>query len=432
MTNPETARAMLALPEHKLRRALSAELHLRRFPRFGSPARVLQVVMVSDEAELSRDRAAAEDLCARFGVTPEPGKHFAAQLPGVYFVWERHAEFTSYSFICPGPVETLFDHDPLARLPADWVARIPGEVLRATHIVVLGPDTPAPDPETIARYFPDPDHVSCLVARGMARIWSEFRVHEDGVGRLLIHDHGLGAGDLARLVQQIQELGNYRNMALLGLPAAQAEGGALRDLEDKLAQVTAEIAETAVSNGEDERLLGDLTHLAGQLAHLKARTSYRMSATEAYGELVAERLKGLAPERIAGHPALTDFTERRLNPGLRTCRAFVRRLDDAASRTALASSLLRTRVETVMERQSRDLLASMNQRARLQLRLQQTVEGLSVVAISYYALALAGYVFHAVQELVPTLNATLMSALALPLIVGGVAWSIRRMTRRLH
>jgi len=428
----ETTRMKLALPEHKLRRALTEELHLRRFPRFTSPARVLQIVMVSGEDGFERDRAAADALCARFGVVAEKGKHFAAALPGFHFVWERHAEFTSYSFIIPGAVDELFDHDVLATLPAGWVAQIPGEVLRATHVVVLAAGAPEPTPEVIAACFPDPEHVSCLVGFGAARIWSEFRVHEDGLGRLLIKDDSLAPGDLARLVQQLQELGNYRNMALLGLPLAQAEAGELRGLEQKLAQVTAEIADHAASHGEDERLLHELTHMAGLIAHLKARTSYRMSASEAYGELVAERLKGLGAERIAGHPGLTEFTERRLNPGLRTCQAFVRRLDDAANRADWASSLLRTRVETMMEAQSRDLLASMNTRARLQLRMQQTVEGLSVVAISYYALALAGYLFHGVQELEPALNATLMSAIALPFIVGGVAWSIRRVTRQLH
>ena len=55
------------------------------------------------------------------------------------------------------------------------------------------------------------------------------------------------------------------------------------------------------------------------------------------------------------------------------------------------SSLIRTRIETTLSQQSTDLLRSMNQRTQMQLRLQQTVEGLSVLAISYYAIGIIGY-----------------------------------------
>ena len=53
--------------------------------------------------------------------------------------------------------------------------------------------------------------------------------------------------------------------------------------------------------------------------------------------------------------------------------------------------MLRTRIDIALAKQNRDLLDSMDERTQLQLRLQQTVEGLSVVAISYYAVALIGY-----------------------------------------
>src|SRR3546814_18423991 len=63
-----------------------------------------------------------------------------------------------------------------------------------------------------------------------------------------------------------------------------------------------------------------------------------------------------------------------------------------------ASNLLRTRVDIELEAQNRDVLMSMNRRARLQLRLQETVEGLSVVAISYYVVGLVGYAAKARSE----------------------------------
>ena len=422
----------LPLDDHPLRRALTEELHLRHFPLFDAPARLLQIVMHSGEDSLGTDRAAADRLCAHYGVSPAPGRHFVAALGALQFVWERHTEFTSYTFIKPGPVDISFSRSLVAELPAGWVPSIPGQVLRATNIVVLDGQSPEPSPEALTMVFSGPDLVSCRVASGGARLWSEFRVHEDGLGRLLIHNGKLLAGDLSRLVQHIQELGNYRNMALLGLPEAQRLAPELSALDRRLGVLTDAIAANRRGSDDDDRLLGDLSALSAEIAHLKTRISYRMSATEAYAELTHDRLRSIGGERVAGYPTLADFTERRLVPGIRTCRSFMRRLDDLSSRTAWASSLLRTRVETTLERQSRDLLDSMNQRTAMQLRLQQTVEGLSVVAISYYATALFSYVAHALNDLFPRLNPTILTAAAVPVIILIVAVSLDRMTRHLH
>ena len=86
------------------------------------------------------------------------------------------------------------------------------------------------------------------------------------------------------------------------------------------------------------------------------------------------------------------------------CESVDRRLAAAAERIDRASNLLRTRVEIEREAQNQLLLGAMNRRAKLQLRLQQTVEGLSVVAISYYAIAVLGYVFKGMETLGLNIN----------------------------
>ena len=405
---------------------------MRRLPPVCAPARLLQIVMVSGEDGYDADRACAERLCLCLGMSPSSGKHFVAVGEGLSFIWERHTEFTSYTFIWPGPVSALFDEDLLARLPSGWLQTLPGVVLRARQIAVLGAADPEPSPEIIAAQFIDSNIVSCLVANAGARIWSDARVYPDGLGRLLVHNRALEPGDLARLVQQLQELGNYRNMALLGLLKAQAEAAKLQDLERSLAHLVEQMTLTTESRSSDDALLSELSVFAAELVVLTTHTAYRMSATEAYAELVRERLRAIGAERIPGHETLVDFTERRLLPGVRTCRTFTRRLRDLSARADSASALLRTRIETMVERQSRDLLDSMNRRTALQLRLQQTVEGLSVVAVSYYALGLMGYVFHGVQAVLPALNAALMTGLAVPVVVLAVAAMLRRVTARLH
>ncbi len=100
-----------------------------------------------------------------------------------------------------------------------------------------------------------------------------------------------------------------------------------------------------------------------------------------------------------------------------------------ADRAMRAGQLLGTRVDVERSAQNQQLLASMDKRADLQLRLQHTVEGLSVVAISYYAVNLAGYLVMPLAE--PAgLSKTVTMALLAPLVVGLVWLMVRRVRQR--
>ena len=410
---------------HPLRAALAQEMHLRRFPRLEALARLLQVVILIDEA----GGAATCRLVAGLqedGAPPiaEDARHAQFRLGALAGVWERHAEFATFGFILEGGFDDPFD--PAAFADARRViAQLPGPVIRAT-LVTLAPakDEARLAPLALAR-FAEGGLVACDVAGGRARIWSDFRLEEDGLGRLLIADRGLEGDEPAQLVQRLQELGNYRNMALLGLPLAQRLTPELGRLEQRLATLTAYVADPERA---DEPLLEELTALSAELARLLAETRYRMSATQAYAKIVEERLAWLAVTPLAGHQTLTDFTDRRLMPAVRTCATVSRRLDELSQRAAWTSSLLRTRIDTALARQNRDLLHSMDRRTRLQLRLQQAVEGLSVVAISYYLVALLGDI---VRPITPVPHDAVM-AVAAPLVILLVFVQLTRLKKRLR
>ncbi len=114
---------------------------------------------------------------------------------------------------------------------------------------------------------------------------------------------------------------------------------------------------------------------------------------------------------------------------MRTCESLARRQDSLSARVAHATDLLRTRVNLTLERQNRDLLASMNRRAKLQVRLQQMVEGLSVVAVSYYLLGLIAYAIHAIAGAGIALNTELILGLAVLPVIALVWLAIRRIKR---
>jgi uncharacterized membrane-anchored protein len=122
--------------------------------------------------------------------------------------------------------------------------------------------------------------------------------------------------------------------------------------------------------------------------------------------------------------------ERRLAPALNTCAAISRRQEDLSARIARTSQLLRTRVDIELERQNQEVLAQMNRRAKLQLRLQETVEGLSVVVLTYYGSQLVQYLAKGTKDL-HHLNTDVITAISIPVIAGLVAWGTRLMRKKL-
>lgn len=415
---------------HPLRASLSEEMHARKLPHFAAPARLMQIVTHVGEAGIDECYSHMAALCARHGViVPAAAKHFVCRVDEYELVWERHTEVASYTFIRRGVTDPGFAIQPFGAIATEWIAHMPGEVIRASHIAYVEHDPPAALFDALTHNFAEHDLIVCDVADGRARIWSDFRLHADGFGRLLIVDNGLEGAEPAQLVQRLQELGNYRNMALLGLPLAQRLTPQLTALEQRLSALTGAVAERI---SEDDRLLDELSFLSAELARLMAETSYRMSATRAYAQLSTDRLQSLAVSAVRGHRTLADFTERRLIPAMRTCNSFSQRLEDLSQRVAWTSSLLRTRVDTALARQNRDLLDSMDRRAHLQLRLQQTVEGLSVVAISYYLVGLLGYVFKALHESLPALRPEIATGVAVPVVALLVIPAMRWIRRRLE
>jgi uncharacterized membrane-anchored protein len=236
--------------------------------------------MFTGEEQSAETRRAAEQLCERFGVRPPMNsRHFAVQLGAFDFIWEQHTEVGTYTFIRRGRFDDPFESPVLMEVPQDWLDSLPGQVLRATQLAIMDRDSPPPDAASLASWFTLANLMSCEVQNSEARVWSDFLVNADGMGRMLIRDQGLKSdGDTARLIQRLQELGNYRNMALLGLPKAQAATPVLTTFEKRLTSLTREIAERA---NDDTKLLEELSGLSADLAKITAETRYRMSATRA-------------------------------------------------------------------------------------------------------------------------------------------------------
>jgi uncharacterized membrane-anchored protein len=373
------------------------------------------------------------ELCRSYSALPpetEATIH-VARLGQLELRWERHTEFSTYMFVREGTLGEPFAEPAVNQLGPRWLARLPGELVAANHLVVLPDDAPKPDREQLSRWFEGHHLLSGRVQAEGVQLWTSLRVHSDGFGRFVVKNAGYDRLRLGRLVQRVLELDTYRLLALLGLTRARRLGEVLGDMEQRLLQLT--VAMTAADDAQSERrLLDELSDLAAEHARAAADSAYRFGATRAYAELVGERLGRLRLERNDEMEIMSSFMERRFEPAMRTCRAVEGRMEGLGMRLARAADLLRTRVDLALQEQNQALLYSMDRRAKLQLRLQQTVEGLSVAAISYYIVGLWSYLLGLIAPALGAQAVGFATGLAVPVVVGTVWAGVRRLRARLE
>ena len=412
---------------HPQRDALLAEAHARPFTPLTGPALVTRIATLSGQDGEAADRAHMAALYRRLG-QPEPGPtaRWAVVDGGSWRLrWERHTELSTWTGFRTPTGTTAFDETALDLIPQDWLAAFPGEVLVATRLEVW----PAVDPAAAAAMF-GVEVVGSRLADDAAIAFTDFRPDGRGMTRLLMIAHAGDASQTGRLAQSLLEIETYRMMALLAFPVAGQTGRELAAIESR----AGELAEKLTEEGDpeaDRRLLDELSVLAGETEALIGRTGFRFDAAAAYHRIVRERIDMLREAHINGLLTLGEFMQRRLDPAMRTCDAVAERQRAAIGRIARMAQMLNTRVEVAAEATSAALLASMDRRAGAALKLQQTVEGLSTVAISYYAVALLGFPLKAVEASRPGFDATIATGLAAPFVVAAVWFWLRSFRRRL-
>ncbi|MCB1948374.1 DUF3422 family protein [Nitrosomonas sp.] len=415
---------LLGIAQYDQRMELHSELNAITYEFLAIPAQLSHLVLLSDRQSVGLERKLLGELCDQYNVAP-PNYHnneFTVTIGEAQLRWERHTEYSTYTIYQAGIFEVPFEQPPIKRLPRKWLASLPGEVLVATHIALDDRSRPKRSLNELAQLFSSNTVIGSKVAGGSASVWSDNQIHKDGFGRILIHDDNLRSRQVGRLVQRLLEIETYRMLAMLPLPVT-------RDMIPKLAQADHRLAtlrNKELSNIDDEqKLLDELTTLAAEIEALSAQTSHRYNASRAYYDIVKLRIKELREERIEGLQMLQEFMIQRLSSAMGTCELVHSKLENLSLHVARASELLRTRVDISMEAQIRDLLKSMDNRAHVQLRLQETVEGLSVVVLSYYLLGLIGYGLKAIKAAGYMINVELITGIAIPVVVTGVFFAVR-------
>lgn len=425
---------MTPIDDHPLRYALANELHARPFPVAQAPCTVAFLAIKKPVAAVARDRAEDMahliDLLDRHGAQhPQPeATHYAGQIGRHWLKWEHHTEFVTYTAITQNVSDRAFNPADFEVFPPDWLMASPGQRVTSIMLRVVQRQDEGSTQAALADWFEPESLAVSRVLDDSAICASDFRIDPAGHMRFaLFVSDGTGRRRTGRIIQRLCEIETYKAMSMLGFARVKSMMPRIGELDRQLTEVMGEMTKETTHPND---LLPQLLTTSTELETLSARCAFRFAATGAYEAIVHQRIEALREDRFLGRQTFADFMMRRYDPAMRTVKATERRLQALSDRAIRAGDLMRTRVDVERSAQNQALLESMDRRADLALRLQHTVEGLSVVAISYYAVSLAGYLLY------PLTNAgvskgMLTAAVTLPVVLF-VWFAIRRIRRKLE
>jgi uncharacterized membrane-anchored protein len=425
--------------EDALRRELHNEVHARPSARVRLPALIVYVAVLNAGVSREQEWAHLRLLPGHADLSLESLQGNFLRLRCDHFTvkWERHTEFTRYSIVQSLPENADWGADGPALAPhvatgTEWLRGLPGQTIGAIHLGML--QTDLADPDLMAKAQAWLGEGTVLASRmgntteGLPHscILTHFQIGADGFERMLVlAPDGTTEARAGRISQRLLELETYRLMALRGLPVAKNLSAMLSAAETQLADITGLLE----SKGEtDQALLDLLVSLAARIERATAEHGFRFSATRAYDTLVSQRLAELRERPISGTQTLGEFMQRRLSPAMATVQATEKRLASLAERVSRSSALLRTRVDIATEAQNQVLLEKLTKGQTLQLRLQSTVEGLSIAAISYYVVSLLLYGAKALHAAGMPIQPEVAVGVLVPLVL----WGVWRTTRKIH
>ena len=422
---------MPPLNDHPQRYALANELHARPFPSVSSTSQAAYLAMMPDGVrDKEAEKAHLLDLLDRYGAAhPQPdATHYSGALGRYFLKWESHTEFVTYTIFDEGVDEQPFSADAFGVFPEDWLAAAPDQRVTSALIRIEPASDDSEIKERVNKWFVSESLAISRVLDDALVVAADFRIDPAGHMRMAVFPRpDVGPQRIGRVVQRLCEIETYKAMAMLGLTRAREMGGILTKVD---ARLTSLLADMSAQGSDPAEVLAQLLDVSGLVENMGAQSAYRFAATGAYSQIVNQRIEVLREDRFSGRQTFGEFMMRRFDPAMRTVESTQRRLEALSDRALRAGELLRTKVDVERSAQNQALLTSMDKRADLQLRLQRTVEGLSVVAVSYYAVNIVLYLLGPVATPLE-MSKTVLAALVTPVVLIGVWLLLRRLRKEI-
>ena len=411
------------LLDHQNRAEVLAELHARPVDPVSSPARIRRVALAFDRAPHNAERVMQDFAawCEKNRIVPPASgtRYHRFDLNGCLVTFELHTEFVTLTWVS-GPENEDFWPEQLG---LDALGG--GKLVAATMIEILSATS-------ISQPRLDRYHRASLcfstIDKGDAQVATDFVADENGFTHFIVAAaENVDRQRLGTIVRRLLEIETYRTFTLLGLPLARQVSPMLATLERQLGQLVEEMGPTT-SQEESKHQLSQLHALTLQLNKTIERTSYRFSASQAYADILDRRLTRLGEQTTVSFSTLERYLGNRIEPALATCLAIEKRQKDLGQKLEWVTEFLNTRIGLEVQMQNMQVMDRISKTSQSQYRLQKTVEGLSVIAISYYALGIVGYLLNGMAEVVEFSKPAATAALV-PLVVGLVWYGVRRITK---
>jgi len=392
----------------------NSELHARPSIYFSGPALVEHIALSGTSPSIS-------DLSHRVVVAEDAIEGPRTQV-------EFHTEFVTVTRVTP--LEAEPSTWPADSLSIDEAARLAGltdwSFVCRLEILICGSAPGELGPLLSALQFGDT--AASTIGGGAALVCSDFRVGDNGTSRTILFNHDLNAYRLGRMVRRVYEIETYRVMALLGFPEARRLGPVLGGYDRKLVELTNRHVSTSAE--DHKRLLDEISQLSAEVISAAAQTRNRFGATAAYAKIVEERIAELRETHVPGFQRFGVFVARRFRPAVRSCEATALRLEQLSHATMHLIDLLQTRIQVEIEVQNAVQIQAMAERAETQVKIQRAVEGLSIIAISYYLLSLIKVAIETADHAGLHINPIYM-LISIPVVIGAVALAILRVRHAL-
>ncbi|MEQ6248384.1 DUF3422 domain-containing protein [Sulfitobacter sp. HNIBRBA3233] len=426
---------MPQIEDHPLRYSLTGELHARPFPDTAPPQVVafLAIKQSGDAAARNRDRSRDMEhlvsLLKHYGA-PLPDRdatHYYGEMGKYRIKWEQHTEVVTYTAFCDDLSERPFDPAEFDVFPARWLEQAPGQRLTSALLrLIPSPQDPKETVSLLREWFVPESMAVAHVLDEAAVVATDFRIDPAGHMRFAVFAAPeTGNRRLGRIIQRLLEIETYKTMSMLGFALTREIGAEVGVMDRRISDL---MAKMSAKETEPEATLDALLDVSVDLENVVAQSAFRFAGTAAYKAIVYQRIDALRENRFQGLQEFGEFMMRRYEPAMRTVVSMEQRLERMSARASRASDLLRTRVDVERSAQNQAILASLDRRADLQLRLQHTVEGLSVVAISYYAVSLVAYLLYPLTNVTGLSKGMLTAIVTVPVVL--VVWGAVRRLRK--
>ena len=348
-------------------------------------------------------------------------------------IWEAHTEYYSYQTwhipsdrageVTFGPMTFPQYRSPVTPLGA--------EVCRLDILLMI---KPLPGGEALRPQLPGPVLYGSRILNEETALVTTFTPDEHGRERywVTVGSGRSSSSHLKDIVDAIVRIETYYHMLLMQKPLFSAA----IDQAYKFEQVhlkQREIISEHIGHADSlalQRWLNGLTQDLLKTTRLSSRLNFELSAAVPYDKIVHRSLASLGERTLSPYRPMSEYVLSGITGVAEGYQQLLKRMDTLRSSFEGTISIIRARVDLMLQSQNLTLLISVDKTTKSQAILQYTVEGLSVIVVAYYLSGLMAYIFKGFQEMGWLRSADIAAALFVPLSLG-IALGITILGRKL-